>query len=174
MKNAKPIAVLALTGLGSALVASFQVPDTPALTTTTADPGGTASAAGPSADTGAGTGAGSGQDGAAAIPSPSVAGGTAASPYADGTYAGTAVDEPWGPFQVQATISGGRLVGVTLVQSPGDSHSSRINSQAVPWLTEAAIAAQSAQVDMVSGATWTSRSYATSLQGALDAAAAQG
>ena len=59
-----------------------------------------------------------------------------------------------------------------LVSSPSDNHSRRINSQAVPILTQAAIAAQSANIDMVSGATWTSESYATSLQAALDLAKA--
>ena len=59
-----------------------------------------------------------------------------------------------------------------LVAAPQDGHSSRINEEAVPVLTQAAVAAQGASVDMVSGATWTSRSYATSLQGALDQARA--
>ena len=98
------------------------------------------------------------------------AAGAATGAYRDGTYLGTAVPEPWGTFQVQATISGGRLTDVALVQGPGDGHSSRINGAVVPMLTRAAIAAQGATMDLVSGATWTSESYATSLQAALDAA----
>lgn len=92
--------------------------------------------------------------------------------YADGTYQGAAIDEPWGTFQVQAVISGGKVTDVVLLSSPSDNHSRRINSQAVPILTQAAIAAQGANVDMVSGATWTSESYVTSLQAALDQAKA--
>ena len=65
-------------------------------------------------------------------------------------------------------ISGGKITNVVLVQSPSDGHSRQINSRAVPTLTQSAIAAQSAKIDMVSGATWTSQSYVTSLQAALD------
>lgn len=157
MRSARPAAALVLTGLGSALVIGFQVPAAPAATTTT-----------PTLDTSA-----------AATTTPTATDGTSGTvaaatttTYADGVYAGAAVDEPWGTFQVQAVVSGGRLTDVVIVSAPTDGHSSRINDQAVPILTEAVIAAQSADVDMISGATWTSRSYATSLQAALDAAAA--
>lgn len=64
------------------------------------------------------------------------------------------------------------MTDVVVVSAPQDGHSSRINSQAVPTLTQSAIAAQSAEIDMISGATWTSQSYATSLQAALDQAKA--
>jgi uncharacterized protein with FMN-binding domain len=80
------------------------------------------------------------------------------------------VDEPWGTFQVQATVSDGRLVDVTIVTAPTDRHSSRINNSSIPTLTSQALTSQSADVDVISGATWTSESYATSLQAALDAA----
>ena len=69
-------------------------------------------------------------------------------------------------------ISGGHLVNVQLLSEPSDRHSTQINNIAVPMLTESAIASQSATVDTVSGATWTSESYAESLQAALDAARA--
>lgn len=100
------------------------------------------------------------------------ANGTSAGQYADGTWLGAAVAEPWGTFQVQAVVSGGQLTDVVVVSAPGDGHSSRINSSSIPVLTSQALAAQSASVDAISGATWTSQSYATSLQAALDDAAA--
>ena len=157
MKSSKPLAALVLTGLGSALVVGFQVPETPTPATTAAGTSSSAATAAPSMTN----------------PTTTDAPATAASSgWADGTYAGAAVEEPWGTFQVQATISGGTLVEVTILNAPGDRHSSRINDQAVPLLNEAALAAQNANVDWVSGATWTSRSYVTSLQAALDAAAA--
>ena len=161
MKSSKSLAALVLTGLGSALVVGFRVPDTPTPATAAA---GTSSSAATAAPSIAGP-----TTGATATDAPAT---RASSGWADGTYAGAAVDEPWGTFQVQATISGGKLVEVTILNAPGDSHSSRVNDQAVPLLNEAALAAQSADVDWISGATWTSRSYLTSLQAALDAAAA--
>ena len=81
------------------------------------------------------------------------------------------MSEPWGDFQVQVVISNGAIKTVSVVESPSDRHSSRINSQAVPLLTASVMASQGTSVDMVSGATWTSQSYSESLQSALDAAA---
>lgn len=160
MKSSRSLAALVLTGLGSALVVGFRVPETP----TPATAAGASSSAATAAPSTAGP-----TTGATATDAPAAA---ASSGWADGTYAGAAVDEPWGTFQVQATISGGKLVEVTILNAPGDRHSSRINDEAVPLLNEAALAAQNADVDWISGATWTSRSYVTSLQAALDAAAA--
>ncbi len=163
----KSIAAIALTGAGSALVVGFRTSDVSI--TSSAD--GTTSAAGSSSA--GSTSAASGQTDTTGTGS-TTTGAAGVGQYADGTYQGAAVDEPWGTFQVQAVISGGRLTDVVLVSSPADNHSGRINSQAVPILTQSAIAAQSANVDMVSGATWTSQSYATSLQAALDQAKATG
>jgi uncharacterized protein with FMN-binding domain len=86
---------------------------------------------------------------------------------ADGPTIGT----PYGPVQVQVTIGGGRLVDVVALQLPGgNGESYQINAYAAPRLREMALQAQSASIDVVSGATFTSRAYAESLQGALDAA----
>jgi uncharacterized protein with FMN-binding domain len=93
--------------------------------------------------------------------------------YADGTYTGDAEQEPWGTFQVEVTISSGQITDVSVVSEPNDGHSDRINSIAVPMLTQSVLAAQSTNIDFVSGATWTSESYLTSLQAALDQAAAK-
>jgi uncharacterized protein with FMN-binding domain len=91
--------------------------------------------------------------------------------YANGVFLGTAEDTEWGDVQVQVTISDGGIVDVEAVQYPTGRKSSSINAQAVPMLEAEAVALQSADVDIVSGATYTSRSYADSLQAALDQAA---
>ena len=95
----------------------------------------------------------------------------AASGYADGVQLGTAEYTEWGNVQVEVTIGDGVIVDVAAVEYPTGRRSSEINDQAVPMLEAQAIALQSADLDIVSGATYTSRSYADSLQAALDQAA---
>lgn len=94
-----------------------------------------------------------------------------ASGFADGVYLGTAEYTEWGDVQVEVTISGGLLVDVEAVEYPTGRRSSEINEGALPVLEAEAIALQHADVDIVSGATYTSRTYADSLQAALDHAA---
>ena len=78
----------------------------------------------------------------------------------------------YGDVQVQVTISGGAITDVTALQLPsGDGHSSRISEAVEPMLRSEALQAQSASIDLVSGATYTSTAYRESLQSALDAAA---
>lgn len=92
---------------------------------------------------------------------------TAGTVQADGPTVGT----PYGPVQVQVTVAGGQLVDVVALQLPGgNGESYQINAYAAPRLREMALQAQTANIDVVSGATFTSRAYAESLQGALDAA----
>jgi uncharacterized protein with FMN-binding domain len=86
------------------------------------------------------------------------------------TVNGTTVDNGFGPVQVQVQIVAGKITDVTTLALPQDRHSRSINAYAVPRLRQEALAAQSARVDTVSGATATSRAYAKSLQAALDAA----
>ena len=93
--------------------------------------------------------------------------------YRDGTVAGPAVEIRWGAVQVQVTISDGVITDVTALQLPtGDPHSSEISQRAEPVLRSAALAAQGAEIDVLSGATYTSLAYAESLQAALDSARA--
>ena len=88
--------------------------------------------------------------------------------YIDGTYTGNAADAYYGIVQVKAVVSGGKLTDVQFLQYPNDrSTSIEINSQAMPLLTEEAIRAQSANVDIVSGATDTSTAFIQSLGSAL-------
>jgi uncharacterized protein with FMN-binding domain len=172
--TAKSIVALALTGAGSAIVVGFHTAD-PILASPSSGVGSTMSGASGGASEPAAAGQASPNPTssvAESTPTPTATSQSASAVYADGTYPGAAVDEPWGTFQVQAVVSGGQLVDVQLIASPPDRHSSRINGVAVPILTESAIASQGTAVDMVSGATWTSQSYATSLQAALDDARA--
>lgn len=104
----------------------------------------------------------------------STSGQVATSGYADGTFVGSAEFTKWGDLQVQATISGGQLVAVDVVQAPDDRKSEGINNRAVPSLSTQALSLQDANIDNVSGATWTSRTYKASLQSALDQALEQG
>jgi uncharacterized protein with FMN-binding domain len=93
---------------------------------------------------------------------------TAAGQYKDGQYTGPRVNAFYGWVQVQAVIQNGQIADVKFLQYPSDRRTSqRINSFAMPYLTSEAIQAQSANVDIISGATLTSDAFAQSLQSAL-------
>jgi uncharacterized protein with FMN-binding domain len=84
---------------------------------------------------------------------------------------GSVAQTRWGPVQVQVSISGGRVTDVQALTYPsGNGHDTAINGYALPQLRQEVLAAQSAQIDAVSGATVTSDGYRESLQAALDAA----
>jgi len=90
-----------------------------------------------------------------------------------GTKVGTgpALTTPFSAIQVRATLRGRRLVGVeTVVLTGSDPHTEALNARAEPILRESALAAGDADVDVVTGATYTSRSWRDSLQAAIDAA----
>ncbi|WP_166790728.1 FMN-binding protein [Cryobacterium mannosilyticum] len=112
--------------------------------------------------------------GAAATPSaaPSAAPTAAAAPAApSGTFDGSVVHTRFGPVQVSVTIANGTITEVTALQLTNDGgRSVMISNQAAPILRSEVLAAQSAQVQNVSGATYTTGGYLTSLQAALDAA----
>ncbi|TCC08855.1 FMN-binding protein [Kribbella soli] len=85
--------------------------------------------------------------------------------------AGGVVDTQYGPVQVEVTVRGGRIAKARALQHPsGGGETDQINSYAVPQLDHETLAAQSANIDTVSGATFTSDGYRQSLQSALDAA----
>jgi uncharacterized protein with FMN-binding domain len=94
--------------------------------------------------------------------------GPQASPTAE-TVVGADQPNQYGDVQVQITYSGGRITDVTALSLPsGDSRSQEISAAAGPQLASQAIAAQSASIDGVSGATSTSIGYQASLQSAID------
>jgi uncharacterized protein with FMN-binding domain len=85
------------------------------------------------------------------------------------TTTGQAVAIRWGDVQVAVTVQGHDIIDVqTLAIPDGDRKSSRINANAEPILREEAIAGDTADVSVISGATYTSEAYAMSLQSALD------
>ncbi|GGN17441.1 FMN-binding protein [Streptomyces fuscichromogenes] len=87
------------------------------------------------------------------------------------TVTGDTVQTRWGPVQVKVTIKNGKITDVTAVQYPSENpRDQQINSYAIPQLRSEALAAQSASIDTVSGATYTSEGYQQSLQSALDSA----
>jgi len=86
-----------------------------------------------------------------------------------GTATGDAIDTRYGAAQVRVTVSGGKIVKIEALQlQSNDPHSQQISSFAAPQLEQEVLAAQSANVDAVSGATFTSASYVQSVQSALD------
>lgn len=96
---------------------------------------------------------------------------TSSTKYKDGTYAGSSVDATYGNVQVQVTVKGGKITDVQFLDHPsGRGESVSINNMAMPILTQEAISAQSANVQTVSGATFTSGAFVQSLQSALDKA----
>ena len=88
--------------------------------------------------------------------------------YADGSYTGSVADAYYGSVQVQVIVQSGKVATVNFLQYPSDRSTSRyINGQAMPILQSEAIQAQSANVDIVSGATDTSMAFQQSLANAL-------
>jgi uncharacterized protein with FMN-binding domain len=85
------------------------------------------------------------------------------------TATGDAMNTRYGPAQVKVTVSNGKIVKIEAVQlQNSDAKSQAISSYAAPILQQSALAKQTAAVDTVSGATYTSLSYEGSLQSALD------
>jgi uncharacterized protein with FMN-binding domain len=141
--------VIAATVAGTAGVLAFhaQAPAVQTATATTTTPAATATA------------------GATSSSSKSSSGSSSAS----GTATGDAVDTQYGPAQVKVTVKNGKIVSVAAVELQSrDPHSQQISSSAAPVLQQEILSKQSADVDAVSGATFTSASYTQSVQSALD------
>lgn len=135
---------------------------------TSAQPGsGTAASSGTAGSTGS-TGTTSGGTGG----SSSASSATGTQPGATSgtkTVVGSTVQTRYGPVQLSVTFTGGKISAVKALQTPSShGESVQINAYAVPILTQEAIAANSSNIDTVSGATFTSEAYAQSLQSAID------
>ncbi|WP_030058733.1 FMN-binding protein [Streptomyces novaecaesareae] len=129
------------------------------------------SGSGAGAGAGSAAGAGSGADVSQPSPAPSGSAAPAAPAGATRKVSGDTVNTRYGPVQVQVTLAGSRVTAVDVVKYPNAERRDReINSSALPVLNQEAISAQSAQIDVVSGATYTSDGYVRSLQSALDRA----
>lgn len=97
--------------------------------------------------------------------------GASAAAITPATVDGSVISTRYGNVQVQITVADGKVTAAKVLQVPwSDRKDQQINSRAVPILNSEAVAAQSSDIDMVSGATYTSQAYAQSLQAALDAA----
>ncbi|GHK03135.1 FMN-binding protein [Streptomyces sp. Y2F8-2] len=88
------------------------------------------------------------------------------------TVTGEVAKTQYGPVQVRLTVSGGKITKAEAVQAPKGGLSDQKTAMAVPRLNQEAVSAQSANIDAVSGATYTSTGYKQSLQSALDKAKA--
>jgi uncharacterized protein with FMN-binding domain len=116
---------------------------------------------------------GSGSTASGPTASGSASGTTTSTGLKDGTFTGQAADTRYGAVQVAITVSGGRITDVAVPQYPNtERRDEEINAQALPILIDETKSAQSAQIDMVSGATFTSDGYTRSLQSAIDQAKA--
>jgi uncharacterized protein with FMN-binding domain len=162
------LTALVSTALGLALLLSFK-----------AHSAGAPKSALAGATRASGSGAGSGGSGGSdtATPAP---GGSTKRPRASahpahpagvsGTFTGDPVDTPYGTMQVTAVVRAGKLTDVRLLQETDGGRSHQIDDASIPILRSEALSAHGANIDVVSGATFTSQGYARSLQTALDKA----
>jgi uncharacterized protein with FMN-binding domain len=156
---------LVTTALALLLLFSFKTPDSVTVASV-GSTGGSAVAASPIA--GAATGSGSG---AATSPTaaPSATAGTTGTAAAQ-TVTGSLVSTRYGDVEVRVTLSNGKITAVDAITLPTGGRSGQISSSAASILASEALSAQSAKINVVSGATYTSQAYTQSLQAALDQA----
>jgi len=157
-------AVASVIASAGVLIAGFQIGSavtaarTPSTTGTGTAPGGSASNSGTSGGTSSGSTGTTGSSGSSG-------------PAKDGTFTGATEQTPFGPMQVAAVISGGKITDVKVLQKTNQGgRSVQISNQADPMLRSEVLQAQSANVSMIGGATYTSEGYLMSLQAALDQA----
>ena len=92
-------------------------------------------------------------------------------PSSSQTVVGDAIQTQYGVVQIKVTVSGSKIADVSYVQLTAyDGRSQQINSDAAPILLQETLSAQNANINTVSGATYTSEGYIQSLQSALDKA----
>jgi uncharacterized protein with FMN-binding domain len=150
----------ALTAAGLALLFSFKTPERVVTLARVATD------AGSSSDTSTGATA---TPAPSTSPSPSATASASSTATANGTVTGPVVETQYGPVQVAVTFSNGAIRDIQALQLPSDRmRSAEISSYAGPILRQEALQAQSAQIDLVSGATYTSSGYEQSLQAVLD------
>jgi uncharacterized protein with FMN-binding domain len=155
----RAITVLAATAAGVLWLVTYRVtPNERAVAAAAPPPASPTSA--PAPDTGP-----SSAPAAPATPTPTA---TPTPRAADGRFTGQVVPTRYGDVQVRITVAGGRLTDVQPVTLPSDrARSAEISQIAGPMLRDEAIQAHSAQIDVISGATYTSEAYAQSVEDAL-------
>lgn len=164
------IAALLITTAALVLLLSFKTPDQ-ALPATGSGSGVAVVGASPAPTTASGTGGTSAPppNPAGPTPSPAPSTGTSAA-SATKKVDGPVVDTQYGPIQVEVVLVSGRIQDVVAIQLPTGRRSGQISNYSAPILRQEALSAQSASINTVSGATYTSDAYARSLQAALDLA----
>ncbi|GAA3691106.1 hypothetical protein GCM10023081_30650 [Arthrobacter ginkgonis] len=121
--------------------------------------------------TGSGRSGSSGSSGTSGTSGSSGSSTDSGSSGSDATVTGDAYSTRWGDVQVRITVEGGEITDVEAVELPErDGHSQRISQVAEPVLREEVLSSQSTDVQLVGGATYTSRAYLDSLQSAIDKA----
>jgi uncharacterized protein with FMN-binding domain len=151
----RAIPVLMSTAAGLALLASFH---------TNSGPSATVNAASATAATAPSTSTSTTTKRSVATAPPTTAAVTR-------TVDGSVIDTRYGPVQVRVTLQGTRIVNVLALQLPFDHpRSNQISQQAAPLLRSEVLQAQSARIQLLSGASYTSEGYAESVQAALDRA----
>jgi len=157
-------AVASVIASAGVLIAGFQIGSavtaarTPSTTGTGTTSGGSASNSGTSGTSGGTSSGSTGTSGSSG-------------PAKDGTFTGATEQTPFGPMQVAAVISGGKITDVKVLQKTNQGgRSVQISNQADPMLRSEVLQAQSANVSTIGGATYTSEGYLMSLQAALDQA----
>ena len=150
----------ALTAVALALILSFKTPDATGLATSGSNGGTTGNTTGSQTQQGSGASAGTGSGSGS---------GTGQGSTYSGQLTGQAVQIPFGTVQVQVTLQNGKITDVQTLQMPGDQRRTQeISAYAAPQLRSEVLQAQTAQVNTISGATYTSDGYLQSLQSALD------
>ena len=169
--RSKSAAILASAGI---LAAGWAVgtANGQTLTAATTTSGTTTTTTTPSATTGSSGSTSSSSSSSSSSSGSSSSSSSSDASYQDGTYTGATATNRFGTETVTVTISGGAITEVSVKSTVYEQRSQQFVQRAVPTLRSEVLAAQSADVNTVSGSTYTSRSYLTSLQSALDQAAA--
>jgi len=165
-------AVLTLTGTAAGLAALLTFKSHPATIAAAAPPAApTATSGATSSSAPTSVSKSHPAAGKSATPSKSQAAAGNSQAAAARTVTGAVANTQYGPMQIQLTLTGQKITNVTVLQRTNDgSESDEIDSNAIPKLTSETLAAQSAQINAVSGASYTSMGYIQSLQSALDKA----
>lgn len=163
----RPFVAMLLTTAGLVLLLTFKTPYVAPISATNGGNTGSGGNGGSNSGSGANVVSGGSAGNGAAVQTAGTKG------VGSGQYTGSAVQTPFGTVQVQVTMQNGTITEVQALQLPtGRGHTQQVSAYAGPQLRSEVLRAQSAQVDTISGATYTSEAYIQSLQSALDKAKA--
>jgi uncharacterized protein with FMN-binding domain len=159
--------ILAVTSTVAVLVLllGFKSQSAPSVT----KPASASSGSGVTSGDGSSDGATDGSSGSSSTTTPSTGSGSSSSSSGAKTVTGAAADTRYGPVQVKITVTNSKITSIDAIDYPQtERRDQEINSYAIPALNQEALAAGNANIDIISGATYTSDGYIQSLQSALD------